>query len=233
MQQILLVEDGQDFVLIVEETLSSSFALTVARNYEEAVQKLEAIDFDLILLDISLPGKSGMELFASLADLKKNTHTPVIFLTGKSDTPSKIAAFSMGAEDYIVKPFDPMELKARVQSKLKKAIAIKESGETINKGDLQIVVSLQRVRVVSENPILEIDLTSTEFKILSHLARQEGRVFSRDELRSIIWGNTVVSDRTIDVHVSALRRKLKLKSTYIESVRGTGYMFRTSIRRAA
>ncbi len=234
VQRILLVEDGADFILVVQKTLSTFFDLSVAKTYDEARMQLNQQEFDLLLFDINIPGKSGLELFAELSTFKHNASTPVVFLTGKSDISTKLTAFSMGAEDYLVKPFDPLELKARVEAKLKRARALKVVGETISKGDMQILVSLQRVKLLEGSAQEEVDLTSTEFKILAHLARQEGKTFSREELKTSVWGQTThVTDRTVDVHVSTLRRKLKHKSVYVESVRGVGYRFRVPARKAA
>lgn len=234
MQNILLVEDSADFVLIVQKTLSTSFEVVVAKTYDEAKRNLSQREFDLLLFDIGIPGKSGLELFAELSSFERNSSAPVIFLTGKNDISTKLTAFSMGAEDYLVKPFDPLELKARVEAKLKKAQAFRERGETIAKGDLQILVSLQRVKLTEGTSQEEIDLTTTEFKILTQLARQEGKAFSRDELKVSIWGqSTHVTDRTVDVHISTLRKKLRYKSVYIESVRGIGYRFRVPTQKVA
>jgi DNA-binding response OmpR family regulator len=159
------------------------------------------------------------------ADEKLKT-IPVFFLTGKDDISTKVAAFAMGAEDYIVKPFNALELRARVEAKIKRAASQVESHQILRKGDLQLDGATHRVYSLASGEPSLIRLTPREFKLLFYLAKNEDHVISRSSLLDAIWGDSVeVFDRTVDTHISAIRKKLDKLSGYIESVSGAGYRF--------
>jgi two-component system catabolic regulation response regulator CreB len=239
MADILLVEDSKDCQILVKETLSKVAHVRIATSLQEARIALSRERFDLILLDLSLPDGDGLEFFSQIqsrnADLGE---IPVIFLTGKSETAMQVTAFSMGADDYIVKPLRPIEFRARVEAKLKKIAHAKQSETLIVRGDLRIELGTQRASILassSQGPAggqgerRELDLTGREFKLLYHLARREGTVFSREELIAAVWGESVhVLDRTVDTHIYTLRKKLGDYSFYIESEVGLGYRLNTA-----
>lgn len=187
----------------------------------------------LILLDIGLPDGNGLELCAELQGESPTREIPIIFLTGQGEVAHKVTAFAMGAEDYLVKPFSPLELKARLEARLKKLQNKNGSGSTICRGMLEIDAATQRVFRLEGSIRVAISLTPKEFKLLFHLARFEDRVFSRDQLLTLAWTDAQVYDRTVDTHISAIRKKLGHLSEYIESISGEGYRFTTTIKRAA
>ncbi len=156
----------------------------------------------------------------------------VIFLTAKDETSAKVLGLSLGAEDYIVKPFEAQELKARVEVRLKKNLTSKQKAQVLQRGPVEIQIASQRVSIT--NPAGQrqsLDLTPLEFKVLLTLASREDRVFSREELLNLAWSdNTHVTDRSIDTHIYSLRKKLGEYSSCIEAVYGQGYRFITPTR---
>lgn len=227
MNRILLVEDQREFQLLVAQALSDEEnTVVVAPTVAQATDTLKREAFDLILLDISLPDRSGMDLFAELKADAVLSQTPVIFLTGAESLPSKVAAFSMGAEDYITKPFNGIELRARVLSKIRKVrVSTASSTDEAQYGPFRFKLGAQKVFNTADGR--EISLTPREYKLLYLLAKNEGKVLSRDTILDEVWGRGVhVGDRTVDTHMYSLRKKLSSLSEIIESVPTVGYRFR-------
>ncbi len=229
MNHILLVEDSPVFQALVKKTFSiPGYKVTTAASAKEALALIPKFDFSLIILDIGLPDQNGLELCSELKKNEKTQKLPIILLTGETDVAHKVTAFSLGADDFIVKPFHPLELQARVESKIKKS---KESNDastegSVVKGSLQINFDSQSVIVVSDAGEKEVQITPREFKILRLLIKNEGRVLSRDQILEAAWGGdgSSVFDRTVDSHISSLRKKLgPAAAAYIESVKGAGY----------
>ena len=220
MGRILLVEDTPEYQRLVERSLGHH-TVTVVDTVDGASEFLDEHTVDLILLDLNLPDKHGYSLLSELQTNPSFT-TPVFCLTSKKEVTDKVTAFSLGAEDYIVKPFDPIEFKARVDAKLSKKAAWREN---------QILGPLHIDRVAHQLKIFrksgepeQVMLTQTEFKLLSCLAQRPGRVFSRDELLNSAWGTSSdVANRAVDVHVCSLRKKLGIYSKCIKAVSGVGY----------
>lgn len=228
MPKILLVEDAKDCQILVKEALSNVSAVQVAETLQEAKQALKNESFDLILLDLSLPDGSGMEFFSRLRE-QDYAEIPVVFLTAQGESSVQVAAFSLGADDFIVKPLRPVEFRARVEAKLKKLAREKSSEAVLVKGALRIELGLQRAFIVAKDSKKELDLTGREFKLLYHMAKNEGKAFSRDQLIAAVWGTGVhILDRTVDTHVYTLRKKLGAYSGYIESQVGLGYRLNTA-----
>jgi DNA-binding response OmpR family regulator len=227
MNRILLVEDSESSLKVVESALSDSgVELTVARTVAEAKSATSnGADFQMILLDISLPDGEGLELMREWKEDPRFRRTPVLLLTGKEDVEVKVSAFALGADDYIVKPVVPRELKARVEARLRKQPA--GPLEVLRRGRLALNFPLMKVLVKDdEGAETPIELTSKEFRLLATLAQHEGQVFSRSELVKAIWGNDMhVVNRTVDSHICGARRKLGPAGDYIESVTGEGYRF--------
>jgi len=182
---------------------------------------------DLILLDVSLPDGNGFQLCSRLQHDDTFRNIPVIFLTAHTATADKITAFSVGADDYIEKPFDAAELRARIESKLKKRQWKVKQAEVLRRGALRLDVTRYRAYCLLGDTEKVLDLTAREFRILHHLATREGRIVTREQLLQCIWDDAVVVDRTVDTHVSNLRRKLGDLGEVIETVRGVGYRFIT------
>ena len=230
--KVLIVEDSTEMQLMLRKILSHSGAKVVCVDTAEKMREsIEEATPDLVLLDVCLPNQDGFQLFAELQEKEVSRHIPVIFITGKNEVTSKIAAFSLGAEDYIVKPFDPLEVKARLEAKIRKLSAGDERRNHLQRGDLKIDVTKQRVFRQKGDVQESISLTPKEFKLLVHLAKSEDTVFTRNQLMDAVWGSdSAVFDRTVDTHISSLRKKLGASSVYIESVLGTGYRFTTSAK---
>ncbi len=227
MNAILVIEDTSDTQLLLKKTLAGvATQVIVAGTASEARTALRTVIPDLIVLDISLPDGDGIQLCSEFLADERTKEIPILFLTGKTDVSYKLAAFSMGAEDYIEKPFNPLELRARVQARLKKAQSAKSHGETLTREFLLLDAPTQRAFNIEGGERRPIKLTPREFKLLFHLARNEDHVLTRDQLLTAVWGDAVeVFDRTVDAHISSLRKKLGTLARYILSVQGVGYRF--------
>ena len=222
MAAILVVEDCEDFVELIERALQAH-DLTFARSLEEARRQLddEAL-FDLILLDLTLPDGDGLSLGSELSSGGRPA-VPIIFLSARTDVRDKVAAFSLGAEDYVEKPFDILELQARVNARLRRFADEAGQALEVRLGDLRIELDNMRAFGHDADGEIELDLSPTEHRILRTLVEKPGRLMTREQLMSRIWGDTIVGPRTVDSHVSNLRAKLRGTGTHIESVRGQGY----------
>lgn len=223
MQRLLLVEDNEVMRVLAANTLKE-FSLSMASTLKEAQVLMQTNAFDLILLDIGLPDGDGLTFLNHLSNAS-GAQTPVIIISGKTDIASKVTAFSFGAEDFISKPFDPIELKARVSAKLKKIEQAKTSSDQLKIGDLIITVSKQKVVIQSGgNDQIPIDLTTLEFKLLLSLAKHPERVYTREHLLSEVWGNDLsVTLRSVDTHVAHLRKKIHKSKVKIDTVIRSGY----------
>ena len=223
--KILLVEDSKEIYRIVFQALSGPLIeLEWAQSVSEAELKIKKSSYEVVLLDIELPDGSGLNLCSKLHH--SNPELPIFFLTSHSDLSEKVLGFSAGADDYITKPFDPLELKARVEAKLKKIDILKKTSDLLKWKELEINKLSQEVKIFIDNEFSEIDLTSLEFKLLTYFAANKGNVIDRDTMLNDIWGEDVhVYSRSVDTHVSKLRKKLGPVSHIIESVHGAGYKF--------
>lgn len=225
MHRILLVEDSESSLKVVESALNGEqILLVVARTIAEArTITTEQTNFDLVLLDISLPDGEGSSLMEHWQSSPRMRRTPVIILTGKEDVESKVAAFALGADDYIVKPVSPRELRARVEARLRRAV---NAPEVIRRGPLALHFPMMRATVVRDGVESPIELTAKEFRLVALLAQNEGQIYSRSELVKAVWGRDMdVVNRTVDSHICGARRKLGPAGKYIESVTGSGYRF--------
>jgi DNA-binding response OmpR family regulator len=222
MRNMLVVEDNAEMRILVEAALDE-YQLTFASTLKDAKDALLKRKHELILLDLGLPDGDGMKFLAELSGQPETKDIPVIVLTGKSETVNKVMAFSIGAEDFVSKPFDPLELKARVAAKLRKSEKAQQLSEVLRVGDLKIDVLKQKVWIKDAEPV---ELTTLEFNLLLNFARAPERVFTREFLLNEVWGmNVSVTDRTVDTHVGHLRKKLAQSKTKIETVIGSGYRF--------
>jgi two-component system, OmpR family, phosphate regulon response regulator PhoB len=224
--RILFIEDSKEMAEAVSQTLKRECSFTIASSIKEAKACLEGACFDLVLLDLSLPDGEGFKICSHIRQSDSLRDIPIIFLTGREEIEDKEMAFAMGADDYIVKPVDSRELKARVVSRLQRVS--RKAEESIFAGNLRLNVPLQQVAVGNGASETLLTCTPLEFKILYFLCKQEDRVFTRDQLISAAWGESVhLLDRTVDTHVSHLRKKLAAASSShtINPVRGLGYRF--------
>lgn len=219
MLPILCVEDHPETRLMLQATLGH-YPLQFATTMKEAVALLEKEQFSLVLMDIELPDGNGIEIFASFGD--KLRGVPCIFLTGRLDFASKAAAFSLGAEDFVAKPFDPRDLKLRVEAKLRKVQDASTQAKELRIGNLTCL--LEEQRIVNQTTGAPLDLTGREFRLFYLLAKHPNKVFTRAEILERVWGGSVsVTDRAVDVHISNLRKKLAGTTVSVEAVVGSGY----------
>jgi len=226
---ILVVDDEEDILNLLDYNLrKAGFSPVLAKDGPEAIGLAASRAPELIVLDIMLPNMEGTEVLRRLKASPSTAAIPVIMLTAKGEEVDKIVGFELGAEDYITKPFSPRELILRVRAVLKRAAsgdsaALPEAGEkVVSIKELSIDYSRHRVTVSG----VEVELSSTEFKLLTGLIDAKGRVLSRDAILDRAWGrDCFVMPRTVDTHVRRLRSKLGVAGDYIETVRGVGYRF--------
>lgn len=219
-KQILIADDEVDILEIVGYNLSKEgYEIYTAKDGNEALDKARQLNPDLIILDIMMPKKTGVEVCQILRSQPAFQDTLIIFLTALSDESSHIKGLETGADDYVSKPISPKVLTSRVNA-LFRRVSNKETGKTISVGNVLIDPVKFLVTINNE----EIILAKKEFELLYLLASRPGRVFFRNETLSQVWGNDViVGDRTIDVHIRKVRQKLGVDC--ITTVKGVGYKF--------
>ena len=218
--RILIVEDEPAIALVLRDDLElEGYQVEVVDNGNHAVHKACSETFDLLLLDIMLPGKSGYDICREVRGKKPDM--PIIMLTARSHEAEKVLGLELGADDYVTKPFSPLELRARIKAQLRRYRKSQPSSYTFS----SLLVNLDRMEVLDGDRLIE--LTALEFKLLTALIQNAGRVLSRDRILDLVWGtNAVVTDRVIDTHIANLRKKLEPNgSMHISSIRGTGYRF--------
>lgn len=233
MKQILCVEDNQEMILILRHVLKEH-NVDIAQDLRESRQFLSRKKYDLITLDVGLPDGDGLKFLEELAAHSSWRDIPVFILTAHEETPYKVSAFSLGAYDYIVKPFDSQEFIARINAILKRMDGSNGSTSSLTPiqcGDLTISIPKQKVWVGgngNEEGEL-VALTSLEFRLLLNLAQAQGKVLSRHSLLKEIWGAEMhVTDRTVDTHIGHLRKKISNSKVQIQTVVGEGYKIDTS-----
>ena len=226
--EVLIVEDRTDMQMTIGASLQGVCKLTFVSTLAEAREALKSKRFDLCLLDVMLPDGNGFSFCASLRNESSSTQLPLFFLTERSSSSDKIQAFQLGADDYITKPFDPGELKARVSARLRSSQNQGSDAKGTTTGNLKVVVPTQRASIQLDNgSSVTIDLSPIEFRILHYFIRHEDHVISRSQLLEAVWGlNLNVNDRTVDTHVSHLRKKMVGASHEIKAIKGAGYTFR-------
>lgn len=226
MHKILLVDDSVESCNLVKRAIGGAVHFEWAKTLQEAKEIITKHQFDLILLDIMLPDGDGYQLCSILQTDSQFKNIPVIFLTSKTSVTDKVLGFSVGGEDFISKPFDALELKARIDARLRRKEREKSESEVIKCGDIEINRNTQRVSILDKGQVMNVDLTPLEFKLLLFLSKDLNKVYNRDEILEAIWGKNIhVYSRSVDTHISKLRRKLGPKANYIESVHGSGYRF--------
>ena len=225
MQNILVIDDSEDLVAAVESALSPlGLGFDTAGNVQQGLDKIALKKYSLVIIDIGLPDGDGFDLFQKMRNLNSHKKTPVIFLTANEDVGSKISAFALGADDYIVKPFHLLELRARVDRRLKKLLEDDSDHDQVISGPLVLEISSQRVTIAGKNNY--VTMTPREFKILLLLTKNPDQIFSREYILDQIWCKDIyVTDRTVDAHICYIRKKLENYSTHIQSVPGEGYRF--------
>ena len=223
MKRILIVDDEEMIVRTVKAYLDrEGFKTYTAYDGEAALQAFEEKGPDLIVLDLMLPKMSGIEVTKAI---RTKSAVPIIMLTAKAAEADRVVGLELGADDYVVKPFSPRELVARVRAVLRRYEGEGVEVERVSSGDIEIDFKTRELRVRGE----AVDLTPTEFDLLAYLAKHPGQVFTRLQLLREVQGYTYDSfARTIDTHVKNLRRKIEVdpkNPTYILTVHGVGYRF--------
>jgi two-component system phosphate regulon response regulator PhoB len=223
-KKILVVEDEPDILKTLEYNLErENFIVSSASSLSDAKEQLVKDNFSLLILDLMLPDGSGLDLCRELKSDSTNESPLIIILTAKDDEVDKVVGFELGADYYVTKPFSVRELILRVKAVLKRGIKQSNTLEVERKfGDLTIDIESHEVFVNNENIIL----TALEFRLLTQLVDRRGRVQSRDQLLSDVWGySSEVTTRTVDTHIKRLREKLGVMGKYVKTIRGIGYKF--------
>ena len=224
-KNILVIEDEPDIRKNLEYNLGrEGFIVSSEASLNSAEKKLQNNnDFSLILLDLMLPDGSGLDLCKKIKGNPETESIPIIILTAKDDEVDRVVGFELGADDYVTKPFSVRELILRIKAVLKRGQKKEDVVEVGRQfGDLSIDIESHEVHVNNN----QIDLTALEFRLLRQLVDRRGRVQSRDQLLSDVWGySSEVTTRTVDTHIKRLREKLGPMGKYVQTIRGVGYKF--------
>ena len=223
-KSIMLVEDEPSLVLTLTDRLTSEgYEVESATDGERAEARLLETTFDLIILDVALPKKDGLDLCRDLR--QRGVQTPILMLTARTQVTDKVVGLKLGADDYLTKPFDSLELLARIEALLRRRRGLPDRVSVEAFGDIEVDRPGAEVRRNGQ----PLDLSALEFKLLCHFLDHRGVVQSRDKLLDEVWGyEHAVQTRTVDVHVASLRQKVEsnpAKPTFIVTVHGRGYKF--------
>jgi two-component system phosphate regulon response regulator PhoB len=221
--KILVVDDEPDALELIAFNLKNAgLEVLTAENGDQALRLARAQLPDLILLDLMLPEVDGLEVCKILRRDAATSAIPIIMVTAKAAEMDRVLGLELGADDYVTKPFSPRELVLRVKNLLRRRQAAETPTDRISVGDLSIDIPRHLVTVQGR----AVELTATEFRLLSVLAQRRGRVQSREQLLRDVWNyDTVIDTRTVDTHMRRLREKLGPAARYLDTVRGVGYRF--------
>jgi len=225
-QRIVIIEDERDIVELVRYNFrKEGFEVESFARGRDGLEFLRRTPTDLVLLDIMLPDEDGFEICKRLRADERMKTLPVIFLTAKSEEMDRVLGLEIGADDYVVKPFSPRELVARVKAVLRRQERVAEKREVVESGALRLDTRTQEVTVRGRL----VELSALEFKLLYFLASHPRHVFDRDRLLDEVWGrDRFVTPRTVDVHIRRLREKIEEQPNhpqFLQTVRGSGYRF--------
>ncbi len=234
MKTILVIDDEEDIVELVSYNLKKEgFAVDSAYDGETALKKVRSGPYDLIVLDLMLPGVQGLELCRIIRNDPSIADTPIVMLTAKGEEVDKVLGLEIGADDYMIKPFSPRELVARIKAILRRAehqklppvVEEKRSGQLLNIRD----ISIDKEKYIVSVGKKQLKLSATEFKLLLYLCERPNKIYNREHLLDAVWGDDVfVEPRTVDVHIRRLRTKIEddpNNPKYIKTMRGIGYFF--------
>lgn len=224
-EKILVVDDEKDILELIDFNLSKNgYRVRSVTSGEEALDLIKENDYDLIILDLMLPGVDGFDICKIIKADKHKANIPIVMVTAKADEADKVAGLEIGADHYVTKPFSPRELLAIVKATLRrKPVKQEEEKLVIERGDLKIHVGRHEVTLKGE----PVELTHLEFRILLALAKKPGWVMTRYQIVDATRGEGIsVTDRSVDVHIVSLRKKLGEEGSFIETVRGVGYKFK-------
>ena len=223
MTTVLVVEDEIEIARVVRDYLrNAGFEVIVVGDGGSAVASVRSAKPDLLVLDLGLPGRDGLDV---AREIRRWSDTPIVMLTARGDETDRVVGLEIGADDYVVKPFSPKELVARVRAVLRRTRTAARGDEIVRAGEVEIDTAKMRVSVGGT----QVDLTPTEFQLLATLAREPGRVFTRSQLLDAVHGVAIESyERAIDAHVKNIRRKIEPtpgSPRYVVTVHGVGYRF--------
>ena len=221
MQRILVVEDEMQIARNLRDYLEvAGFEVTVVGDGSAALASARGDRPDLVVLDLGLPGMDGLDV---ARELRRTSTMPIVMLTARGEESDRIVGLELGADDYLVKPFSPKELVARVRAVLRRTSGVAAGAEVLRAGDIEVDVPKMRARVGGR----PVELTPTEFQLLATFVREPGRVFTRGQLLDALHGVTIDSyERAVDAHVKNLRRKIEPaigRPTHVLTVHGVGY----------
>jgi DNA-binding response OmpR family regulator len=221
-KRVLLVEDAMDMQIIVKAAIEKICILKCVETLAAAEMELGSTEYSLVLLDVNLPDGDGFEFCQSLRQKENFSDIPIIFLTGETEIRSRVLGFEIGADDYVTKPIEPLEFTARVLAKLKRQ---RKTQTSFIQGGYRVDLVLHKVFERDEGGAEKaLVLTPIEFKLLSHFLQNREKIFSRQDLLSMFWGDDVhVSGHTVDTHISSLRKKMGEPGKLIRSVFKKGY----------
>jgi DNA-binding response OmpR family regulator len=225
-KRVLLIEDSKDYQSMVNRALEGTADVTVAPDLSSARRLLDIQEYDLLLLDVGLPDGNGFGFCSAFTRQRGLNRPRILFLTGRHGITDKLNGFSAGGDDYLLKPFDPRELKARVQTHLRVRDELLDGAQRLHVGSLVFCLVSCSLEIHEESGIFRPSMTPTEFRILYRLASHEGRILSRDQLLpedSEDDSEFNISERNIDVHMSRIRKKIAVSTHSIESIYGVGY----------
>jgi DNA-binding response OmpR family regulator len=223
MYSILMVEDHIDVFELINICLKSIAKITWAATVADARALCARETFDLILLDVQLPDGNGFSLCEEILSNDRFTNVPVLFISGNTSMEDKLKGFAVGGDDFILKPFNLSEVKARVETRLKKVIKLSTQKSTVRAGNLEINLSSGTASLVQSGKKNELEIGQTEFRLLKLLTDRQEQVLSRESIFESIWKGSCTDQRAVDTHVSKLRKKLLNSGVMIESVWGKGY----------
>jgi two-component system phosphate regulon response regulator PhoB len=223
-ERILLIEDEPDIAEVLQYNLEKEgFQVELASRGDAGLEAVRRENPELILLDLMLPGLDGLELTRLLKRDPATAHLPIVMLTARSEEVDRIVGLELGADDYISKPFSPREVVLRVKAVLRRLQPEETPSELLQVGGIELDISGHQLRLGGK----EVPLTATEFRLLRLLMERNGRVQTRGQLLSDVWGYAEdIDSRTVDTHIRRLRRKLGPEADRIETVIGVGYRLR-------
>jgi DNA-binding response OmpR family regulator len=223
MTTVLVVEDEIEIARVVRDYLDrAGFEVIVVGDGGSAIASVRSAKPDVLILDLGLPGADGLDV---AREIRRWSTTPILMLTARGDEADRVVGLELGADDYIVKPFSPKELVARVRAVLRRTRAAARGDEVLRAGDVEVDLGKMRVSVAGSS----VELTPTEFELLATMVREPGRVFTRGQLLDAVHGVAIDSyERAIDAHVKNIRRKIEPAPgapRYLLTVHGVGYRF--------
>ncbi len=224
MSSILCIEDSEEVKIILRQILSPQHDFIQVATLKQAELAIASSEIDLILLDIQLPDGDGLRFCSALKNSVETKHIPIIILSGSTSIQEKVIGFELGIEDYISKPFDAVDVKIRVNARVRKAEKSKSERTKLATDKVQVDLLNQKVIIEHSGISQSVDFSPIEFRIFSYLMKNREQVKSREKIINFAWGNNFsLSDRTVDSHISRIRKKILGSDCTIEAVAGTGY----------